>query len=279
MAGLQDFLLYQAVEQQNQTKNPLFALAEGVSRGIEEGRQRMKEKKQEEEDLALQLKFDQMQNTNSGVLNYITSPTINKKTVTRESSGKRKVVNTIISNPNYISPIEIEKNKREEAKFQQESEKRTQEIEKNKQIEIKQSESEKTFASDMLSTIKEVKDGIKYFGAAGNIPTWVSPTDYKKVNWRANFDKLVSKQVLDVMSELKKQSKTGATGFGQLSEKELAVLTNASTVLKRNMSEEDATRYLNDLENVFKKVLGTSGGNLTPRQKRIQELRAKQGEQ
>jgi hypothetical protein len=99
MAGLQDFLLYQAVEQQNQTKNPLFALAEGVSRGIEEGRQRMKEKKQEEEDLALQLKFDQMQNTNSGKLGDSISATISKRTVTRTADGKRRVVLTRVENP------------------------------------------------------------------------------------------------------------------------------------------------------------------------------------
>lgn len=274
MAGLQDFLLYQAVEQQNQTKNPLFALAEGVSRGIEEGRQRMKERKQAEEDLALQLKFDKMQNTNSGVLDYITSPTINKKTITRDSSGRRKTVDTIISNPNYISPLEISKNKREEEKFKQESEKRSQEIEQSKLVESKRIENEKSFSEDALRTISEVEKGIKYFGAAGSVPPL--PGEYSKVNWRANFDKLISKQVLETMSDLKKQSRTGATGFGQLSEKELAVLTNAATVLKRNMSEEDAQRYLNQMKSILQKV---SNGNseLTPRQKRIQQLRQELG--
>lgn len=129
----------------------------------------------------------------------------------------------------------------------------------------KRIENEQEFSADLLSTIGEIKKGIKYFGAAGSVPPL--PGEYSKVNWRANFDKLISQQVLETLSDLKKQSKTGATGFGQLSNKELGILMNAATVLKRNMSEEDAMRYLNDMEAVTRKISGggrpssSTGGN------------------
>ena len=58
------------------------------------------------------------------------------------------------------------------------------------------------------------------------------------------------------MSEMKSASKTGATGFGQLSNKELGVLQDASTALKRTLSPQDADKYLTKMENAAKKVLG-----------------------
>lgn len=123
------------------------------------------------------------------------------------------------------------------------------EAKKTAEVQVR---NEQDFTQDMLDTIGEVKKGIKYFGAAGAVPPF--PAEYSKTNWLANFNKLVSKRVLDTMTQLKKASKTGATGFGQLSEKELAVLQDASTVLKKNMSEEDAIRYLIKMENVLTKV-------------------------
>lgn len=121
-------------------------------------------------------------------------------------------------------------------------------------VQKRQLENERSFAQDMIETIDEIEKGIRYFGAAGVIPPM--PAEYSKVNWRANFDKLTSKNVLQTMTDLKKQSKTGATGFGQLSEKEMGVLQNASMVLKRNMSEEDAIKYLQKMKQPLQKVLG-----------------------
>lgn len=120
----------------------------------------------------------------------------------------------------------------------------------------------KSSAQDALNTISEIKKGIKYFGAAGNIPPL--PGEYHKVNWRANFDKLVNTAVINVMNSLKEASKSGATGFGALSDKELGLLQGASTVLRTDMSEEDATRYLNAIEAIQMKILNngqTSNGD------------------
>lgn len=126
------------------------------------------------------------------------------------------------------------------------------EVSKEAELEKKRIDSEKLFAQDMLSSISEVENGIKYFGAMGNLPAF--PTEYNKVNWQANLDKLVSQNVLNTLRDLKGQSKTGSTGFGQLSNKELGILMNASTVLKKGMSEEDAKRYLSKMKEPLQKI-------------------------
>jgi hypothetical protein len=112
----------------------------------------------------------------------------------------------------------------------------------------------KESAQDTLDTIAEIENGIKYFGAMGNLPAL--PAEYPKQNWQANLDKLQSKLVVDLMNRMKQASRTGATGFGALSEKELKVLQNAATALKKGMSEEDAQKYLNEIKTKAQKVLG-----------------------
>jgi len=136
---------------------------------------------------------------------------------------------------NGIKPIDIQ-----ERKF-------AYKLEEDQLVKDRQSNMVKDAANDTLNTINEVEKGMKYFGPfGGTVPPQVWESD--KINWLANYNKLISKRVLNVMTELKQASRTGATGFGQLSEKELKVLMDASTVLKRNMSEEDARRYLNEMK-------------------------------
>ena len=138
------------------------------------------------------------------------------------------------------------------------------------QLKADQEESFRNSAEDNLKTIGEVKKGLKYFGPmTGNLPTAVTTIPFSKEqgerkNWESNVNKLLSQKVLDVMTELKKTSKTGSTGFGALSEKELKILENASTALNRGLSPDDASRYLNDIELVHRKVLG--GGKKIGRQ-------------
>jgi hypothetical protein len=119
--------------------------------------------------------------------------------------------------------------------------------------EKKQEEYIQSGAQDMLNTIAEVKKGINNFGAAGGLPSWA--WDYDRKSWESNVDKLLSKRVIDLMTEMKQASKTGATGMGALSEKELAVLQNASTALKRSIGPEQAEKILNDMEQALNKVL------------------------
>lgn len=121
-------------------------------------------------------------------------------------------------------------------------------------------------AQDTLDTIDEIEKGIKYFGAAGNIPAF--PAEYSKQNWQANVDKLRSNLIVDLIMRMKRASQTGATGFGQLSDKERQVLENAATALRKGLSEEDAQRYLNDIKGMAQKILGeeeqSSGSGSVP---------------
>ena len=107
-------------------------------------------------------------------------------------------------------------------------------------------------ANDTLNTIKEVEGGMKYFGLTGDV--WSIPGTARK-NWEVNVNKLLSGKILDVMTKMKEASKTGGTGFGQLSNKELEVLRQASTSLKKSLSKKDAQRYLNDMKSAMKKVV------------------------
>ena len=109
-------------------------------------------------------------------------------------------------------------------------------------------------AASTLNTIAEIKNGIRYFGAMGNMPPL--PAEYEKKNWEANLNKLRGNLVINLMSEMKQASKTGATGFGQLSNKELKVLQDSATALNKGLSEEDAQKYLEEIKTKVKKVLG-----------------------
>lgn len=111
----------------------------------------------------------------------------------------------------------------------------------------------KDSAKSIVDTISEIKSGIKYFGAAGDLPPF--PAEYKKKNWLANYNTLKDKLVVDLMLKLKAASPTGSTGFGQLSEKEGLRLENAATQLQKGLSEEDAKKYLNIIEEGARKIL------------------------
>ena len=121
-------------------------------------------------------------------------------------------------------------------------------------------------AQDNLSTIQEVKKGAKYFGPFGDLPTVAAPSSLfggygSRVMWESNINKLLSQKVIDTLNEMKQASKTGASGFGQLTEKELKLLTEASTALNRKLLPDQAIYYLEEMEKIQKKFLGQDSGN------------------
>jgi hypothetical protein len=138
----------------------------------------------------------------------------------------------------------------EERKFQMEK------GEKDKQLEVR-SNFVKESALGSLKTIGEVEKGINYFGAVGKVPT-LNPWGYERKNWEANVNKLLSGKIIELMTTMKEASKTGATGFGQLSNKELAVLRDSATALNKGLSPTDAQGYLNDMKVILNKVAGES---------------------
>lgn len=124
--------------------------------------------------------------------------------------------------------------------------------EENKRQQELESQSVLNSTNDTLDTIKEVKNGIKNFGALGSFPSL--PFDYPRKKWESNVQKLLSGKVIDIISEMKRVSKTGATGFGQLSEKEGQILREASTALNRGLSPQDALVILDKMENELNKI-------------------------
>jgi len=150
--------------------------------------------------------------------------------------------------------FEQEKFAMEKEKFRAKQEKEMMDKEERiKQLEYK-SNFIKESAQDAINTIAEVKKGKSYFGALGPIPT-LNPWGYERKKWEANVNKLLAKKMVDLMTQMKSASKTGATGFGQLSEREGQILRDAATALNRGLSPEDAEGYLNEMEFLLNKVV------------------------
>lgn len=135
--------------------------------------------------------------------------------------------------------------------------------EETERIKQRQTENILDSAQDTLATISKVKEGIKYFGLSGLVPA-IPGMEPKKVDWQTNLEKLLSQRILNLMTEMKQASRTGATGFGQLSEKELKVLQEGSTALRKFTSEKEAMNILNNMETKLKKIISkqsTTVGN------------------
>lgn len=134
---------------------------------------------------------------------------------------------------------------------------KSEKLKEEKQARENKTQFIKDTAQDTLNTIREVKAGINYFGATGPIPT-LNPWGYDRKRWEVNINRLLSSKIIDLMTTMKEASKTGATGFGQLSEKEGQILREASTSLNKGLSPKDAKKYLDEMENSLKKVVGES---------------------
>jgi len=115
-------------------------------------------------------------------------------------------------------------------------------------------------ADDLTSVVDELLDPEtgKLTPGASAIVGWRVPyqaelrPESPAADAKAALDRLTGSLVIDLMNEMKSQSRTGATGFGQLSERELAVLQAAATKLtNRNMSE---AAFATELKRIRDKV-------------------------
>ncbi len=122
----------------------------------------------------------------------------------------------------------------------------------------KQGELIRGTAQDTLATISKIKEQINQFGFTGPIPKIPGTKEYI---WQANVNKLLSGKIVELITEMKLASKTGATGFGQLSDREGQILREASTALKKGLPPEEALSLLNTMEERLRKVVeGGSNG-------------------
>jgi hypothetical protein len=77
---------------------------------------------------------------------------------------------------------------------------------------------------------------------------------------QARLDQLKSSLSIEKIMEMKAQSRTGATGFGQLSERELDVLQNAAGRLQQSQTEEAARLALKEIKRAMDTVIQRNGG-------------------
>lgn len=77
-------------------------------------------------------------------------------------------------------------------------------------------------------------------------------------NAYAAFNRLKARVVVDLLGQMKAQSKTGATGFGQLSEKEGQMLANAAAQLENSQDPEAFRDQLLHMRTLTAKILQPS---------------------
>lgn len=161
--------------------------------------------------------------------------------------GTIRVGRQIINDPTYVKPAD-------QAKID----------EANRANEMA-TQNIRSRAEQNLGSIAEAKKGSRFFGPLGNVPTIADPQSALGLNtkhyaerktWENNINQLLSQKVVDLITEMKSASKTGATGFGSLTEKEGAVLREASTALSKDLPGEQAMYYLNEMEKINKRILG-----------------------
>lgn len=168
-------------------------------------------------------------------------------------SGGMRVTYSQVANPEFVSQKDQQTIDMKKQKFDLEQKEKTD-------LKQKQSKSVKAQAKTMLNSVDFLLDkkNIKQFGVTGPIPA-IPGT--KKREWLAELNFLKGKQVLNLMTELKQASKTGATGFGQLSEKELALLENSANKLERGLPEKAAKKELNRIKGLLNKIMAENDEN------------------
>lgn len=91
----------------------------------------------------------------------------------------------------------------------------------------------------------------------GNIPG-IAPHAADK---QATLDRLHSLLVVDLISEMKSQSRTGATGFGALNAPELSILENGAAALGQAQSEEAFRAELKRIREKLKLIMVDAPGS------------------
>ena len=88
------------------------------------------------------------------------------------------------------------------------------------------------------------------------------------LNAQAMIDRVKARLVTDLLAELKAQSRTGATGFGQLNLQELKIMQDSAAKLNPNQSERafeaELRRIRQRLEMILKEPAAPRGGTVTP---------------
>ena len=185
--------------------------------------------------------------------------------------GFVRVGKQTLADPNHVNPNEQVAIDREKRQYDKDM------AEQQASAEAKSSQANlfKMQAQDIYNTVGEIEKGANFFGPiGGDLPTWAAPSSWlpggqtpgQRTNWEANLDKLRASLSLEKINELRSAGKTGSTGMGILSDKDINLLTNAATALRRNLEPKDAMRYIKDIKDVQAKLLGIGGNTNLPGQ-------------
>jgi hypothetical protein len=119
-------------------------------------------------------------------------------------------------------------------------------------------------ALDLLLEVKDeskpgtLRPGIKT-GLSRVAPTqWIPGTEAYAGD--AKINRLKALLIVELIGEMKAQSRTGATGFGQLNLRELAVLENAASMLDPALDKAEFERELNRIRERLKKIIAPIDG-------------------
>jgi hypothetical protein len=82
---------------------------------------------------------------------------------------------------------------------------------------------------------------------------WIPGT--QAANAEAAIQRLNARLVVDLIAEMKSQSRTGATGFGALSERELRILEGAAAKLSTNQSDESFRQELKRVRDMVERIV------------------------
>jgi hypothetical protein len=114
---------------------------------------------------------------------------------------------------------------------------------------------------DLVTEKGELTPGAKaIFGQL--TPTWTRDYGVREgtVAANASLRQVVGQEVISMIKEMKNQSPTGATGFGQLNREELDIMLAAATRLTQRLPEADAKEELSTLRNAFTKIMQPGTG-------------------
>lgn len=115
---------------------------------------------------------------------------------------------------------------------------------------------------ELIDANGQLKPGVSGATGIDAIRSYIPGTS--AADAKARIDRLQSRLTIDLLGEMKRQSRTGASGFGALSEKELGVLQNAAARLGQSQSDESFRQALVDvrkqLAGMRQRAAGPSAG-------------------
>lgn len=131
-------------------------------------------------------------------------------------------------------------------------------------------QTEATRSSVVVDTVNEIretlkKDGLFDLPEVGVIGSKLKYVNQESADMAGMLETLKGMVVFDRLEQLKKASATGASGLGQVTEKEIDLLGAQLGALKQDMSKERIEATLDTIENVFGKLSPEAEAYLTGR--------------